>query len=72
VGINVPVIIAGITVAPGDIVLADECGVCFIPIKKANEVLAIAQRWTAWEEERLKKLASGISLDEFTSLKRPA
>jgi regulator of RNase E activity RraA len=72
VGINVPVIIAGITVAPSDIVLADECGVCFIPIKKANEVLAIAQRWTAWEEERLKKLASGISLDEFTSLKRPA
>ena len=71
-GINVPVVIAGITVAPGDIVLADECGVCFIPIKKANEVLAIAQRWTAWEEERLKKLASGISLDEFTSLKRPA
>jgi regulator of RNase E activity RraA len=71
-GINVPVVIAGITVAPGDIVLADECGVCFIPIEKANEVLAIAQRWTAWEEERLKKLASGISLDEFTSLKRPA
>jgi 4-hydroxy-4-methyl-2-oxoglutarate aldolase len=71
-GVNVPVVIAGITVAPGDIVLADECGVCFIPIGKADEVLAIAQRWTAWEEDRLKKLATGISLDEFTSLKRPA
>jgi len=71
-GVNVPVAIAGVTVHPGDIVLADECGVCFVPMQKAMEVLAIAQRWTAWEEDRLKKLASGISLDEFTSLKRPA
>ena len=71
-GVNVPVAIAGVTVNPGDIVLADECGVCFLPQNRAAEVLAIAQRWTAWEEDRLKKLASGISLDEFTSLKRPA
>ena len=70
-GVNVPVVIAGIDVSPGDVVLADECGVCFVPSKRAAEVLAIAQRWTAWEEERLKKLAAGISLDEFTTLKRP-
>ena len=71
VAVNEPVLIAGITVSPGDVVLADECGVCFIPSNRAAEVLAIAQRWTAWEEDRLKKLASGISLDEFTQLKRP-
>jgi regulator of RNase E activity RraA len=52
-------------------VLADECGVCVVPSKRAAEVLAIAQRWTAWEDERLKRLAAGISLDEFTRLKRP-
>jgi 4-hydroxy-4-methyl-2-oxoglutarate aldolase len=71
VGVNVPVVIAGIKVAPGDIVLADECGVCFIPVEKAEEVLAIAQRWTAWEDERLKKLNAGIPLDDFFRLKRP-
>ena len=71
VGVNVPVAVAGINVAPGDIVLADECGVCFVPKERANEVLAIAQRWTEWEEERLKKLAAGIPLEEFTKLKRP-
>lgn len=71
VGVNVPIAVAGIPVAPGDIVLADECGVCFIPLQRAGEVLAIAQRWTAWEEDRLKKLAAGISLEEFTRLKRP-
>jgi len=71
VGINVPIVISGINVTPGDIVLADECGVCFIPMEKAKEVLAIAQRWTAWEDDRLKKLASGISLEEFVKLPRP-
>jgi 4-hydroxy-4-methyl-2-oxoglutarate aldolase len=72
VAVNEPVVIAGITVNPGDVVLADECGVCFVPLSRAAEVLAIAQRWTAWEDDRLKKLASGISLDEFVKLTRPA
>jgi 4-hydroxy-4-methyl-2-oxoglutarate aldolase len=71
IGINVAVVIAGASVRPGDVVLADECGVCFIPENRAAEVLAIAQRWTAWEEDRLKKLDAGIPLDEFVKLKRP-
>jgi len=71
VGVNVPVLIAGIRVAPGDVVLADECGVCFVPAGKAGEVLAQAQRMSRWEEERLKKLESGIALEEFTRLPRP-
>jgi len=70
-GVNVAVKIAGITVNPGDIVLADECGVCFIPQQRAAEVLAIAQRWTVWEEDRLKRLDAGIPLEEFVKLKRP-
>jgi 4-hydroxy-4-methyl-2-oxoglutarate aldolase len=70
-GVNVAVKIAGITVNPGDIVLADECGVCFVPAANAAEVLAIAQRWTAWEEDRLKKLDAGIPLEDFLKLKRP-
>jgi regulator of RNase E activity RraA len=70
-GINVPVTIAGVAVAPGDLVLADECGVCFVPLDRADEVLAMARRMSEWEDERLKKLASGISLEEFTRLPRP-
>jgi regulator of RNase E activity RraA len=72
VAVNEPVTISGVIVHPGDLVLADECGVCFIPLNRAAEVLAIAQRWTAWEDDRLKKLESGISLDEFVKLTRPA
>lgn len=71
VAVNEPVVIAGVAVRPGDLVLADECGVCFVPAERAAEVLAIAQRWSAWEDERLKKLASGMPLDEFTKMTRP-
>jgi 4-hydroxy-4-methyl-2-oxoglutarate aldolase len=71
VDFNIPVTIAGIAVIPGDVVLADECGVCFVPRSRAKEVLAIAQRWSAWEAQRLEKLAAGIPLDEFIRLKRP-
>ncbi len=67
VGINVPVVIAGVAVAPGDLVLADEVGVCFIPFARAAEVLAVAQRIGESETARLKLLESGITLEEFVS-----
>src|SRR5258708_1850304 len=68
--VNVPVQIAGIEVKPGDLVIADECGVCFIPLARAAEVLAVAQRLAASEAQRLKKLAEGIPLSEFVKLPR--
>ena len=44
VAVNKQVDICGIPVNPGDLVLADETGVCFIPPARAAEVLARAQR----------------------------
>lgn len=70
VAINAPVAIAGIDVRPGDLVVADECGVCFVPFARAAEVLAVAQRLAASEEKRLKKLDEGIPLTEFIKLPR--
>src|SRR3954471_22114255 len=65
VSVNKPVVIAGVEVKPGDLVIADEVGVCFIPFAKAAEVLAMAQRLASAEAIRLKKLADGISLPDF-------
>jgi 4-hydroxy-4-methyl-2-oxoglutarate aldolase len=65
VAINKPVKIAGVKVKPGDLVIADEVGVCFIPFAKAAEVLAMAERLTKLEAARLEKLSSGISLADF-------
>src|SRR5207302_8824913 len=68
--VNDAVHIAGVEVRPGDLVIADECGVCFVPVARAAEVLAVAQRLAASEAQRLKKLADGIPLSEFVKLPR--
>jgi len=68
--VNRPVRMAGIEVRPGDLVVADECGVCFVPFARAAEVLAVAQRLALSEKRRLERLASGIPLDEFLRLPR--
>jgi 4-hydroxy-4-methyl-2-oxoglutarate aldolase len=46
---NVPVDIAGVAVAPGDLVLADASGVVFVPIAHAAEVLDDAEKIVARE-----------------------
>ena len=68
--VNDAVHIAGIEVRPGDLVIADECGVCFVPFARAAEVLAVAERLTASEARRLKALAEGIPLAEYVKLPR--
>jgi 4-hydroxy-4-methyl-2-oxoglutarate aldolase len=66
VAVNRAVRIAGIEVHPGDVVVADECGVCFVPFGRAAEVLAAAQRLARSEKARLEKLAQGVSLFDFS------
>lgn len=68
VAINRPVSICGISVSPGDLVIADEVGVCFVPFERAAEVLAVAQRLTKREDDRLKKLDSGMPLKDWIKL----
>jgi len=65
VAVNKPVTICGITVDPGDLVLADETGVCFIPRERAAEVLQRAQRNAAAEKLREEKIASGVPISEL-------
>jgi regulator of RNase E activity RraA len=65
VAINKPVVICGIAVSPGDLVLADEVGVCFIPRERAAEALARTQRIAANEKIRTAKIASGAPVSEL-------
>ena len=41
--INVPVVCGGVTVAPGDIVVADEEGIVVLPAARASKILADAE-----------------------------
>jgi regulator of RNase E activity RraA len=61
-GINVPVLIAGITVAPGDVVVADEVGVCFVPHARAADVFAEARALAAREDQRRQRINAGASV----------
>ena len=63
--VNKPVTICGIRVNPGDLVLADETGVCFIPRDRANDVLQRAQRIAANEVARQAKIDSGAPVAEL-------
>jgi 4-hydroxy-4-methyl-2-oxoglutarate aldolase len=70
IAINKPVTICGIPVNPGDLVLADETGVCFIPRARAADVLRRAQRNAAAEKLREEKIASGAPVSELFSKAR--
>jgi 4-hydroxy-4-methyl-2-oxoglutarate aldolase len=49
--INVPVVCGGVTVAPGDVVIADEEGIVVLPKAHATDLLAKAQARAKKEEE---------------------
>ena len=70
VAVNKPVSIAAIPVHPGDLVVADECGVCFVPHARALDVLEKARQIEQSEKWRLEKLAAGIGLAEFAALRK--
>lgn len=70
VAVNKPVTICGVAVNPGDLVLADETGVCFIPRQRAADVLARAQKIAANEVMREAKIASGAPVSELLPKKK--
>jgi 4-hydroxy-4-methyl-2-oxoglutarate aldolase len=70
VAVNKPVEICGIAVHPGDLVLADEVGVCFIPRARAADVLERTRRIAANEEIRVAKIAAGAPVAELLPKKK--
>ncbi|MGW5151505.1 RraA family protein [Rhodococcus koreensis] len=59
---NIPVEIAGITVHPGDYILADGSGVVVIPHERIDEVLTVAEAIVAKESEMLRRVKLGEPL----------
>lgn len=67
--INGPVRIAGVAVDAGDLVVADEAGVAFIPHAHAPAVIAAAERIAFGDARQQADIRNGISPAELASTK---
>jgi regulator of RNase E activity RraA len=62
--VNQPVTVAGVTVAPGDYVLADASGVAIVPASDIERVLAAAEDIVAREAAMAKALLAGAPITQ--------
>jgi regulator of RNase E activity RraA len=65
VEINGEIVVGGVRVTAGDIVLADDTGVCFIPRSRAAEVLGLARQKSAAEEAKCKAIDAGVPVSDL-------
>jgi 4-hydroxy-4-methyl-2-oxoglutarate aldolase len=69
--VNIPIVCAGTSVSPGDVVVADEDGVVVVPAAAAQKTLEAAAAREASEDEKRAKLAAGILGLDMYSMRDP-
>ena len=68
--INGPLTFAGARIEPGDVVVADDNGLCVIPLADADDVLADCRKLALAEDELAGRLRTATSLEHLIRLVR--
>jgi regulator of RNase E activity RraA len=66
--VNVTIACGGVTVVPGDIIVADDDGAVVVPVSMAEQVLEDGQKHAGWEEFSRMKLMEGAPLQRYYPL----
>lgn len=66
--VNVTIACGGVTVVPGDIIVADDDGAVVVPVSMAERVIDDGQKHAEWEEFSRMKLMQGAPLQRYYPL----
>jgi len=66
--VNVPIACGGVTVVPGDIIIADDDGAVVVPVQLAPNLAAKATEHVEWEEFSRVRLSEGGDLRRYYPL----
>jgi len=69
--VNIPVVCAGATVNPGDVVVADMDGVVIVPARIAHQAADAAEAREANEADKRKQLAEGVLGLDMYKMREP-
>ncbi len=70
--VNAPIACGGVTVMPGDIIVADDDGAVCVPVDLAEEVIVQANQSHDWEDFSRMKLQAGEPLQRYYPLHEDA
>jgi regulator of RNase E activity RraA len=70
--VNVPIACGGVTVIPGDIIVADDDGAVVVPIALAPQVIETSRVHHEWEDFSRMKLMQGAPLQRYYPLHEDA
>ncbi|MDE2380263.1 4-carboxy-4-hydroxy-2-oxoadipate aldolase/oxaloacetate decarboxylase [Bradyrhizobium sp.] len=69
--VNIPVVCAGVTVNPGDVIVADMDGIVVVPAHIAQQAADAAEAREANEADKREKLASGVLGLDMYKMREP-